>query len=109
MAYDEQLDARIKKVVSPWKGTASRKMFGGVCHLLNGKMFGGVHKDKLIVRLGPKEAEKALKKANVVPFDVTGKPMKGWVMIEKEAIQDDAELKSWLSLSKKFVKTLPDK
>jgi TfoX/Sxy family transcriptional regulator of competence genes len=54
MSYNEKLDARIKKVVFRWKNTTNRKMFGGVCHLINGNMFCGVHKDSLILRLGEK-------------------------------------------------------
>jgi TfoX/Sxy family transcriptional regulator of competence genes len=52
MPYNEEIDARIKKVVSNWKNTDAKKMFGGVCHLLNGNMFCGVYKDYLILRAG---------------------------------------------------------
>ena len=40
MAYDEKLDERITKIVSPWKKTGKRLMFGGVCYLMNGNMVG---------------------------------------------------------------------
>ena len=107
--YDEEIDARIKKVASRWKGTSYKKMFGGVCHLLNGNMVGGVHKDKLIFRLGEKESGKALQKEHVIPFDITGKPMKGWIMVEKEGFKTDEELRALLNLTKTFAKTLPPK
>jgi len=55
------------------------------------------------------EAEKALKKKYFHPFDLTGKPMKGWVMVDKAGFQKDAELKKLLNLAKRFVKTLPSK
>jgi TfoX/Sxy family transcriptional regulator of competence genes len=77
MAYNEDLDVRIKIVVTQWKNTTDKKMFGGVCHLINGNMFSGVHKDWLILRLGEKTAMEALAAANVRPFDITGRPMKG--------------------------------
>ena len=48
MPYNEELEARIKKFVSRWKGTDDKKMFGGVCHLLNGNMFCGIYKEFLI-------------------------------------------------------------
>ena len=67
MAYDEKLDRRIKKIVSDWKNTEDKKMFGGICHLLNGNMFCGVYKDFLILRLGPDEAEDALMLPHVRP------------------------------------------
>ena len=58
MAYNENIDERIKHVVAKWKNTSSKKMFGGVCHLLNGNMFGGVYKDTLILRIGEKNPSK---------------------------------------------------
>ena len=109
MAYDEKLDLRIKKIVSRWKGTNDKKMFGGVCHLMNGNMFCGVHKDFLILRLGEKTSQEALSSAHVRQFDITGKPMKGWVMVAEKGYQNDKDLKVWLDKAKKFAKTLPAK
>ena len=55
------IDNRIKKIVSRWKNTDAKNMFGGVCHLLNGNMFCGVYKDYLILRLGEQKYEDVLK------------------------------------------------
>ena len=109
MPYDEELDQRIKKIVSRWKGTSDKKMFGGVCHLMNGNMFCGVHKNFLILRLGEDKSKDALAQPYVHPFDITGKPMKGWVMVASEGCKSNPELKVWLDLAKKFVNTLPRK
>jgi TfoX/Sxy family transcriptional regulator of competence genes len=109
MAYDERLEDRITKIVSPWKKTGKRHMFGGVCFLVNGNMVAGVWKDFLILRLGREGADKALELPFARPFDVTGRAMKGWVMIEAQAVRDDGDLKEWLLEAKGFVKTLPPK
>ena len=109
MPYDEEIDVRIRKLVSRWKNTDAKKMFGGVCHLLNGNMVCGVYKDYLILRLGEKEATKALKQSYTKPFDITGKAMKGWVMVEGKGFKTDEKLKSWLIKARTFVKTLPPK
>jgi len=109
MAYNEELESRLKKFVSGWKGTDDKKMFGGVCHLLNGNMFCGVYKDFLILRLGPDRSEQVLNLPFARPFDITGRKMKGWVMLGTEGYQRDDELKSWLAEAKKFVKTLQKK
>jgi hypothetical protein len=109
MAYNEELDRRIKKIVSRWKGTNDKKMFGGVCHLINGNMFCGVHKDFLILRLGENKSGDALTQPYARPFDITGKPMKGWVMIAGDGYQDDLDLKAWLDLAKAFAKSMPAK
>ena len=44
MPYNEEIDARIRKIVTRWKNAEAKKMFGGVCHLLNGNMVCGVYK-----------------------------------------------------------------
>ncbi len=109
MAYNENIESRIKKNVSGWKNTEDKKMFGGICHLLNGNMFCGVHKEFLILRLGTDKAEDALKLPHVRPFDITGKPMKGWVMVAEGGFKNDEELMNWLVQARKFVETLPMK
>jgi hypothetical protein len=102
MPYNEEIDARIRKVVSRWKNSDAKKMFGGVCHLLNGNMV-------CILRLGEKESTEALKLSYTKPFDITGKPMKGWVMVEGRGFKTDEKLKSWLIKARTFVKTLAPK
>ena len=109
MAYSEELDTRIKKVAAGWKNTTDKKMFGGICHLVNGNMFCGVHKDWLVLRLGEETSREAMTAAHVRPFDITGKPMKGWVMVAEEGYKNDEDLKGWLEKAKKFAKTLPAK
>ena len=109
MPYNADLEKRINNITASWKNINSKKMFGGICCLLNGNMVCGVYRDFLILRLGDKEATAALKKTHVRPFDITGRPMKGWVMVPEEGIARDAEMKFWLQKAKKFVATLPAK
>ena len=109
MPYNEKIDERIKKIVSSWKNTEAIEMFGGIGHLLNGNMFSGVYKDYLILRLGEENAEKAFELPFVKPFDITGKSMKDWVIVESEGFADDEELGGLLDKAKEFVLTLPSK
>ncbi len=107
MAYDEDLDRRITEAVEDWPAVR-KKMFGGTCHLLNGNMVCGVLEDRLILRLGERAAGEALAQDSVQPFDITGRPMKGWVMVEKIETEG-AELHQWLKRARAFVETLPPK
>jgi TfoX/Sxy family transcriptional regulator of competence genes len=109
MPYNRNIEASINKATQRWKGVGSKKMFGGVCCLLNGNMFCGVYKDFLILRLGEKQATAAMQEPLVKAFDITGKPMKGWVMVTEEGFKTDGELISWLEEARSFVKTLPAK
>jgi hypothetical protein len=109
MAYDETLAVRIRSALARKKGIEEKKMFGGVGFLLNGNMLVGVWKEYLIVRLGPEQGDLALGEPHVRQFDITGKPMKGWIMVKPEGIEDDEQLADWIQRSLKFVKTLVPK
>lgn len=107
MAYDEKLDARITEVIAGW-GATKRKMFGGTCHLLHGNMLCGVHNDRLTVRLGQQAGPAALDEPHTRPMDITGRPMKGWVMVSPQGYAGEA-LRDWLDRARTFVSTLPPK
>jgi TfoX/Sxy family transcriptional regulator of competence genes len=109
MAYNETLAARIRQLLARRKNVEEKKMFGGVGCLLNGNMLVGVWKDSLIVRLGPDSYDDALLEPHVREFDITGKPMKGWVLVEPEGVEDDDQLKDWIERAAEFVKALPAK
>jgi len=109
MSYNEEIEAGIQSLISNWKNTERKRMFGGICHLIHGNMFCGVYKDFLIVRLGEEAAEAALRKPFVRPFDITGKPMKGWVMVEEEGWKRPSDLARWLDLARVYALTLPRK
>lgn len=78
MAYSEELRERISALTEDVEHTQYKKMFGGVCHLVNGNMFGGVLGDELILRVGEEKAKALLEKEGVRLFDAAGKPMKNW-------------------------------
>jgi TfoX/Sxy family transcriptional regulator of competence genes len=109
MAFNPEIETRVQKIVSRWKNTSHKKMFGGVCHLVNGNMFCGVLQDYLILRLGEKAAGNALAQPHVRPFDITGRPMKGWVMVESDSFKTEDELEAWLDRARDFVKSMSPK
>lgn len=109
MAYDELLAARVRSLLARRKGFAEKKMFGGVGFLLHGNLCTGVWKEFLIARIGPDGYEAALAEAHVKEFDITGKSMTGWVMVEPAGIADVPRLKAWVDRSVSFVRTLPRK
>lgn len=109
MAFDESLAARIRDALARKRNIEERKMFGCLCLLLNGNALVGVWKDRLIARLGPDEGKAALREPHVRTFDITRRPMKNWVAVEPEGIEDDDQLRSWIDRAIQFVKTLPKK
>ena len=109
MAFDEALAGRIRQGLARRKGIEEKKMFGGIGFLLNGNMLVGVWKDSLIVRLDPDEYEDALKEPHVKEFDITGRAMKGWVLVAPAGVEDDEQLNGWIQRALKFVGKLPGK
>lgn len=109
MTYSESLADRIRQALAGRKKIEERKMFGGIGYLLKGNMLVGVWKTSLIARLGPDEAQKALQEPHVKVFDITGRAMKGWVMVEPEGLETDEELSGWIARAWEFVGTLPAK
>jgi TfoX/Sxy family transcriptional regulator of competence genes len=109
MAFSEALAGRIRQQLARRKNIEEKKMFGGVGFLLNGNLLVGVWKDSLIVRLGAEEGDEALLEPHVKEFDITGRAMKGWVLVEPEGIEGDDQLSAWIQRAMKFVGKLPAK
>jgi len=107
MAFDEELDVRVGDAVAPLE-TVRKKMFGGTCYLLHGNMLVGVWKEYLIARVGEEAGVAALQEPHVVAFDITGKPMRGWIMVEPAGVEGD-DLARWIESAREYVETLPPK
>ena len=106
MAYNQSSAERIRAQMRKNPGFVEKKMFGGICFLLNGNMAGGILNDDIIVRVGKEAYEECLASPYAKQFDITGRPMTGWVMVAPEGYQSDANLKEWLQKGIDFAKTL---
>src|SRR3954465_2221681 len=106
MPFSESLAARTRDALAREPGITEKKMFGGLSFLLHGKLLVGVFKDSLIARVGPGQAKTALKKPHVGVFDITGRPMKGWGVVQPEGVDRDADLKTWIRQAIEFVSAL---
>ncbi|OLB30129.1 MAG: RNA methyltransferase [Gemmatimonadetes bacterium] len=109
MAFDERLAERIRGSLGKRKGLVEKKMFGGVAFLLNGNMCVGVHKSDLLVRLAPDETDGALSQPHTRRFDLTGRPMQGWILVEPAGLKTDAKLGKWVQVATKYASSLPAK
>ena len=109
MSYDEKLDARIRAALGPLPELEEKKMFGGVGFLVNGNMACGVNKNDLIVRVGAAKYEEALSRPHTRPFDMTGRPMSGWIVVEPQGCETESDLKAWVVQGLAFARSLPGK
>jgi TfoX/Sxy family transcriptional regulator of competence genes len=109
MAYDDILAGRVRRQLSSLDGVVERKMFGGLAYLINGNMSVGIQRDDLIARIDPTSAEDLLGRPGARPFDLTGRPMKGWLLVDASAIESDVALNEWVHLGESYARSLPPK
>ena len=109
MAYNIDLEHRIDKVIDRLGDISKKKMFGGVGYLMNGNMCFGIHKEYLIIRTSIEKAEELLKSEYARPFDITGKAMKGWLMVSPDYVETEDQLLHMLKFGVNFVEHLPKK
>ncbi len=109
MAFDEYLAGRVRKILARIDGVTEKKMFGGLCFLVNGNMALGLVNDDLMIRVGPNSYEKLLAQPNVRKMDFTGKPLKGFLYVGAKGTDSDKDLKKWVSKGIEFAMSLPAK
>lgn len=100
MAYNEKLADRVREIITlTHKITEEKKMFGGLCFMVNDKMCVGVEKERLMVRLNPDLMEEVKEKEGCRPMDFTGKIMKGYVFVDIPALNTKKKLEYWIQLA----------
>jgi TfoX/Sxy family transcriptional regulator of competence genes len=109
VAYDEAFAERIRAALPDRDRFTEKKMFGGVGFMLSGNMCVGIWKEQLIVRLSAEQADTALERDHVHVFDVTGRPMTGWILVDPEAMATDDALRAWIAEAVAYVALLPAK
>lgn len=110
MAYNERYAEQVKKILLKKNvDFEEKKMFGGIAFMIDGKMTCGITKDDLMVRIIESEYEKALKDKNVRKMDFTGKPLKGFLYVDKSVFKDDKTLEKWINFGIEYVKSLKEK
>jgi TfoX/Sxy family transcriptional regulator of competence genes len=108
MAYDDELAQRIRDRMTAMAGVSEKKMFGGLAFLTSGNMTVGVQGDDLIARIDPDGMDAALAEPGVRPFDMTGRPMRGWILVASDGLSDD-DLERWIDQARRYAAILPPK
>lgn len=100
------LAARIRDLLQSRHGIGEKRLFGSTAFLQYGNILVCAWGDRLIARIGVEQASIALQQRSVGPMDITGRPMKGWVIVAPAGIEDECQLKSWIDMSITLVNTL---
>ena len=105
MAYNEKLADRVRELISSTQREVEEKrMFGGLCFMVNDKMCVGVEQERLMVRLDPDKYDEAMEKEGSKQMDFTGKVMKGYVFVDIDALNTKKKLEYWLNLALQYNK-----
>lgn len=95
MAYNELLADRVRGHLRQVAGVSEKKMFGGVAFLTDGHPTVSVYGDGLIARIGAAGMDAAVAEPGARPFDMTGRPMRGIVVVTDDVL-DERGLERWI-------------
>ena len=103
--YNEKLADRTREIISlTHKKVIEKKMFGGLCFMVNDKLCVGVEQERLMVRLDPARYDEVIGKEGCKPMDFTGKVMKGFVFVDLDALNTNKKLNYWIDLALEYNK-----
>jgi TfoX/Sxy family transcriptional regulator of competence genes len=102
MAFDESLGDRIRELFASYKNVEEKRMFGGLCFMLNDKMCVGIVKDELMLRISPQDYETVIHIEGCREMDFNKKPMKGYVYVSQEVLKTKKDLQKWVNMAISF-------
>ena len=109
MTFNELTASQIRSAIQVTPGISEQHMFGGVSFMLDGNMCCGVIDDNLVMRVGPDAYEGALSEPHTRPMDFTGRPLRGFIYVDREGFASEALLRQWIDRGMSYVRTLPPK
>jgi TfoX/Sxy family transcriptional regulator of competence genes len=104
MSYDEELARRIRERFEDLKNVEEKEMMGGLTFMVNGRMCVGIIKDEMMCRINPEFHDTAVEMTGCRTMDFTGRPMKGYVMIEEAGMRSKKDFDYWIDLALEFNK-----
>ena len=101
--HDDDLAARVRAALGGRTDVVEKRMFGGLCFMVNGQMCCGLTKTDFMVRVGKDAYEAALAQPHARPMDFTGRPLAGMVYVDPDGLRSAAALKKWVDRAVAFV------
>jgi TfoX/Sxy family transcriptional regulator of competence genes len=103
MPYNEKLADNVREIIATThQNVEEKKMFGGLCFMVNDKMCVGVESSRLMVRFDPAMTDVLMEKEGCTPMNFTGKIMKGYAFVDIEVLNTKKKLSYWLKLALDF-------
>ena len=110
MAYDEELESRIRDLLEGEAGLSEKRMFGGLAFLLGGNMVVAASgQGGLLLRIDPADADSLVDGDQVTRMEMRGREMDGWLRVSEAAVSTDTDLRRWVAHGVDYARTLPPK
>jgi hypothetical protein len=110
MAYDEELANRLREVLQGEPGLTEKRMFGGLGFLVGGHLaVSASGQGGMLLRVDPSRTESFLGRPDVRRFEMRGQEMDGWLRVGPGAVDDDDDLRRWVSVGVTYARSLPPK
>ena len=104
MPYNEKLAERIRESLAGVKKVKEKERMGGLTFMVNDKMCIGVIQDEMMCRIDPELQDEVLSKKGCRIMDFTGRPMKGYVMVDESGMKSKKDFDYFISLCLSFNK-----
>lgn len=110
VAYDQDLANRIRELTCDERGVTEQRMFGGLAFLVSGRMsVAASGQGGLMVRVDPDDTDDLVAKPHVGPFEMRGRPMRGWVRVDADGVRTKRQLEPWVKRGVAYARSLPPK
>jgi len=104
MPPNDELTQRIRSVVALDPRVTEKRMFGGICFLLDGKILASARRTgTMMLQLGADAAAEAVKQPGVAYMVMKGKNTPNFVDVDLGVLETDDDLRHWIGIAERYV------
>ena len=110
MAYDEELAARVRRLVEDVPDVSEKRMFGGLAFLVHGHLAVAASREGgLLIRVDPAESDALVEEPGASRMVMRGREMDGWLRVDDEGVRTKRQLEPWVKRGVAYARSLPPK
>jgi TfoX/Sxy family transcriptional regulator of competence genes len=103
-----ELEDRLSNALGAFE-TERKRMFGGLCFMLNGNILMGTFRGGLMARVSKASHADAMKIPGASAMTMKGRVMEGFMLVDADSVEDDSSLQKWVDMALAYNRTLPAK